>query len=95
MLKHKSRCGASRVVVFERQRHRAEFAKGYCADDVFVNPPRQPDETTSAYATRVSQHILGNVPGLHRGFDICIEAAGAEECMQLGVKLCRPGGTCK
>ena len=82
------------MAVFEKQPHRAKFAKKYCADYVFQNPPRDPDETNSEYVTRISQQILGNVPGLHRGFDVCIEATGAEECMQLGIKLCRPGGTC-
>ncbi|PGH08301.1 chlorophyll synthesis pathway protein BchC [Polytolypa hystricis UAMH7299] len=86
--------GASQVVVFEKQTHRVEFAKSYCADHAFQNPPRNnPDETTQAYATRVSKHILESVPGVGRGFDICIEATGAEECMQMGIKLCRPGGT--
>jgi D-xylulose reductase len=82
-------------VVFEKQEHRVEFAKNYCADYAFQNLSRAPDETTQAYANRASQNILQNVPGIGRGFDICIEAAGAEECMQMGIKLCRPGGTCK
>ncbi|OQU93639.1 hypothetical protein CLAIMM_00121 [Cladophialophora immunda] len=85
--------GAANVVVFEKQPHRAEFAKEYCADFVFQNPPRDPEESNNAYVSRVSKDILESVPGLHRGFDVCIEAAGAEECMQLGIKLCRPGGT--
>jgi threonine dehydrogenase-like Zn-dependent dehydrogenase len=38
---------------------------------------------------------MENVPGIHRGFDVCIEAAGEEECMQMGIKLCKPNGTCK
>jgi hypothetical protein len=37
---------------------------------------------------------MENVPGIHRGFDVCIEAAGEEECMQIGIKLCKPNGTC-
>ncbi|KAL4861580.1 hypothetical protein BDV12DRAFT_203873 [Aspergillus spectabilis] len=85
--------GASKVVVFEKQRHRVEFAQKYCADYAFQNPAREPEEDNQAYATRASRHILDNVPGVGRGFDICIEAAGAEECMQMGIKLCRPGGT--
>lgn len=81
--------------MFEIQPHRAAFAKQYCADDAFVNPPRNPGETTENYSTRVAKHILESVPGLARGFDVVIEAAGAEECMQIGIQVCKPGGTCK
>jgi threonine dehydrogenase-like Zn-dependent dehydrogenase len=82
-------------VVLEKTAHRAAFARTYCANQVFENPPYDPGETTSEYATRVSKHIMENVPGIHRGFDVCIEAAGEEECMQMGIKLCKPNGTCK
>ena len=83
------------VVVLEKQAHRAEFAKRYCADHVFVNPPRESDEQPLAYARRVSKEIIESVPDVDRGFDVCIEAAGKEECMQMGMILCRPGGCCK
>jgi threonine dehydrogenase-like Zn-dependent dehydrogenase len=83
------------VVVLEKQTHRAEFAKQYCADHVFVNPPREVGEQTLAYSRRVGREIIEGVPGLRRGFDVCIEAAGAEECMQMGLILCRPGGCCR
>ena len=56
---------------------------------------REPGKVTSAYATRISKHILDKVPGLYCGFDARIEASGAEEYMQIGIKLCRPGETCK
>jgi D-xylulose reductase len=80
-------------VVLEKEAHRAEFAKEYCADQVFVNPPRQsPGESTGSHSDRVSKHILDNMEGLYRGFDVCIEASGKEECMQMGIKVCRPGG---
>ena len=90
-----SRYGAANIVFLEKQPHRAEFAKTYCADHVFVNPPKTAGEETLAYSRRVSKHILESVPGLDRGFDVCIEASGAEECMQMGLILCRPGGCCK
>jgi D-xylulose reductase len=86
--------GAAKVVVLEKEPHRTEFAKTYCADQVFVNPPREKGEITSAYATRVSKHISANVCGLQRGgFDVCIEACGAEETMQMGIMLAKHGGT--
>ena len=87
------RFGAAKVVVLEKAAHRAEFAKSYCADQVFQSPDMEKGETTSAYSTRVSKHILDNVSGLHRGFDVCIEACGAEVTMQMGLKLCKPNGT--
>lgn len=60
-----------------------------------MNPPHLPSETTENYSIRVAKHILDSVPGLDRGFDVVIEAAGAEECMQIGIQVCKPGGTCK
>ena len=75
--------------------HRAEFARSYCADYAFVNPPKVAGEGSLTYSRRVATQILSEVPGLSRGFDLCIEASGAEECMQMGLILCRPGGCCK
>ncbi|KEF62068.1 uncharacterized protein A1O9_00040 [Exophiala aquamarina CBS 119918] len=87
---------AKKVAILEIQPHRAEFAKSYCADYVFVNPSRAGEsETTEEYSQRVSQHILSSVDGLYRGFDVVVEAAGAEECMQIGLQVVRPGGTCE
>ncbi|KAH8807134.1 chaperonin 10-like protein [Xylogone sp. PMI_703] len=85
--------GAAKVVVLEKQRHRVEFSKRYCSDYAFENPPYNQGEDTEAYSERVSQQILKGVPGLARGFDVYFDATGAEECMQIGIKLCRPGGT--
>jgi threonine dehydrogenase-like Zn-dependent dehydrogenase len=81
--------------VLEIQAHRAEFAKTYCADQVFINPPHNENETTEEYSQRVAKDILTSVDGLYRGFDVVVEAAGALECMQIGLQVCRPGGTCK
>lgn len=90
------RYGATKVVVLDKETHRAEFARGYCADLAFVSPPRESaNEPSEVYSDRVSKHILENVSGLHRGFDVCIEASGVEVCMQIGIKCCRPGGTCE
>jgi D-xylulose reductase len=83
------------VTILEKMPHRAEFARSYCADYAFVNPPKEADEGALAYSRRVAKKILSEVPKLDRGFDICIEASGAEECMQMGLILCRPGGCCK
>lgn len=33
--------------------------------------------------------------GVRPGLDLVIDATGAEACMQLGVAMLRPGGTCK
>lgn len=90
-----SRYGAKSVTFLEKQAHRAEFARGFGGDQAFVNPARLAGETTEAYSARVAKHILDHSPGLYRGFDVCIEATGAEECMQMGIAVCRPGGTCK
>jgi D-xylulose reductase len=89
--------GAANIVILEKQPHRAQFARTYCADYTFVNLQRtaEDDAETFHYSNRVSTHILKNVPGLNRGFDVCLEATGAEECMQMAILLCRPGGTCR
>ncbi|KIX03569.1 chlorophyll synthesis pathway protein BchC [Rhinocladiella mackenziei CBS 650.93] len=85
--------GAKSVTFLEKQPHRAEFAKRFTGGNVFVNPERLSGETTEQYSRRVAKDILDHTPGLYRGFDVCIEATGAEECMQMGITVCRPGGT--
>jgi threonine dehydrogenase-like Zn-dependent dehydrogenase len=90
-----ARFGAKKVVVVERQKHRALFVSQFGADQVIVNPPRQEAETTDSYAERFSKSILEEVSDLNRGFDIVIEAAGSEECMNIGLRVARNNATCK
>jgi threonine dehydrogenase-like Zn-dependent dehydrogenase len=82
-------------VVLEKDPYRAEFARSYCANQVYENLPYEKDETVTAYSLRMSKHIMENTLGLYRGFDVCIEASGAFECMQMGINLCKPNGTCE
>jgi threonine dehydrogenase-like Zn-dependent dehydrogenase len=87
------RFGAAKIVVLEKDPYRAEFARSYCANQVYENLPYEKDETVTAYSLRMSKHIIENTLGLYRGFDVCIEASGEFECMQMGINLCKPNGT--
>lgn len=82
-------------MVIEKEPHRAQFATKFTADQVFVNSPRSPSESLEDYSSKLAKHILDNVKDLNRGFDIVIEAAGAAECMNTGIRVVRPNGICK
>ncbi|KAI5306276.1 hypothetical protein KEM56_001602 [Ascosphaera pollenicola] len=81
--------GAAKVVVVEKQAHRVEFAKRFYADVVIQNPPRPVDQNSEEYAQDFAFDVLAAVPeaSRNRGFDVCIDASGAEECMQMGIEL--------
>lgn len=85
------------MVVVEKQAHRVDFAKRYCADVAIQTPPKEEGQDSEEYAQNFAFDVLAQVPeaSRNRGFDVCIDASGAAECMQMGIELCRPGGTCK
>jgi hypothetical protein len=60
------RYGASKVVILQKQPHRVEFAKGYCADHAFENPAYTQGESAEAHSERVSNYVLSNISSLAR-----------------------------
>ncbi|OQU97038.1 Alcohol dehydrogenase GroES-like domain-containing protein [Cladophialophora immunda] len=85
--------GAIKVVIVEKEEHRAQFLRDHVTKHVFVDPPRDQSEEVDVYAERLARLILEKHPDLDRGFDIVIDASGSEECMNMGIRVARPGAT--
>lgn len=76
-----------RIIVFDIEESRVNFACQYGADVGIVTPRSLTD-----YETYTSEVILEH--GLEYGVDVAIEASGAEICAQMAVTILKPGGTC-
>lgn len=87
--------GVKKVVMFDIEPSRTRFAESYGADAGIVmpkneDPSKDPLEFAQEYAGQViKEHGLGG------GFDVTVEASGAEVCVQMGVCMLKAGGTCK
>lgn len=81
--------GCRKVIGVDVSQGRLDFAAKYSCDGVFKPSPRLPEEDDDTYNQRVSKELCDqfDVPG---GFDVILEASGAEPCMQLGVYAARP-----
>ncbi|KAI0470085.1 xylitol dehydrogenase [Xylariaceae sp. FL0804] len=85
--------GVRKVVVFDIEQSRVDFAVKYGAD-VGIVPPKKGEEVESLafaqdYAAEVvREHKLGN------GFDVTVDASGAEVCSQMAICMLKNGGTC-
>lgn len=81
--------------MFDIEPSRTRFAESYGADAGIVmpkneDPSKDPLEFAQEYAGQViKEHGLGG------GFDVTVEASGAEVCVQMGVCMLKAGGTCK
>ena len=81
--------GARKVVGIDISASRAEFAKGFSADEVFVSE-RGPGGIEASKAT--AQMILDQC-GLGDGADVVLECSGAESCIQTGIFCTKSAGT--
>lgn len=81
--------GCRKVIGVDISQGRLDFAAKYSCDGVFKPSAKLPEEDSDAYNQRVSKELCDkfNVPN---GFDVILEASGAEPCMQLGVYAARP-----
>lgn len=81
--------------MFDIEPSRTRFAESYGADAGIVMPKNEDPakdalEFAQEYASKVvKEHGLGG------GFDVTVEASGAEVCVQMGVCMLKAGGTCK
>lgn len=81
--------------MFDIEPSRTRFAESYGADAGIVMPKNEdsakdPLDFAQEYANKVvKEHGLGG------GFDVTVEASGAEVCVQMGVCMLKAGGTCK
>lgn len=85
--------GASKVIGVDISESRAQFAKDFAADDVYVSrklsdAPEDPVEAARAVGEKiVRDYSLGD------GADVVLECTGAEPCIQAGVFAAKKGGT--
>lgn len=88
--------GASRVVGVDLSESRADFARSFGADDVYV-PPREEAAADSdvdpVSASRAMAEKIVTTFGLGDGADVVLECTGAEPCIQAGVFAAKKGGT--
>ncbi|KAI8251649.1 hypothetical protein K4K58_008438 [Colletotrichum sp. SAR11_239] len=86
--------GVKKVIMFDIESSRTQFAETYGAT-VGIVPPKNEDLSVDSlcfyqqYAKELnSKHELGN------GFDVTVEASGAESCIQMAIAMLKSGGTC-
>lgn len=85
--------GAKRVIGVDISQSRAEFAKKFAADDVYVPISARKEGQDQVDAARaMAEHIIEKF-GLGDGADVVLECTGAEPCIQAGVYAAKKGGT--
>ncbi|KAJ5303673.1 GroES-like protein [Penicillium atrosanguineum] len=83
---------AKKVIGVDISQSRADFARTFGADDVFI-PPSKPDgKEETAWSEEVA-HIMKEMFDLGEGPDVVLEATGAQACIQTGIHLTKKGGT--
>lgn len=84
--------GAKKVIGVDISKSRAEFAKTFGADDVFVPPPPPDDVSPEEWSEKLAK-IIKEQFDLGEGPDVVLEATGAQPCIQTGIHLTKKGGT--
>lgn len=87
--------GARRVVVCDLLDEKIAFATRFCATSVFKPSAPLPDESPGDLAERTARELKEQVGGDVRendGFDLVIDATGAQSCIMLGVWAAKPQG---
>lgn len=80
--------------MFDIDPARARFAKSYGADAGIVMPEHGPATEPLASAQEYAAEVIRQQE-LGTGFDVAVEASGAEICAQMAVCILKAGGTCK
>ncbi|KAE8379823.1 chaperonin 10-like protein [Aspergillus bertholletiae] len=84
--------GAKKVIGIDISKSRAEFAKTFGADDVFVPPPPPADVSPEEWSEKLAK-IIKEQFDFDEGPDVVLEATGAQPCIQTGIHLTKKGGT--
>ncbi|KAJ6045181.1 uncharacterized protein N7446_003383 [Penicillium canescens] len=83
---------ARKVIGVDISQSRADFARTFGADDVFVPPPKPDGKDSCAWSEELAR-VMKEKFDLGEGPDVVLEATGAEACIQTGVHLTKKGGT--
>ena len=86
--------GAKKIIAFDIEQSRVDFAVKYNADIGVVCPFNTDKVEPLTFATDFMNKIIAE-HGLGSGVDLTIEATGAEACVQMAVVLTKSGGTCE
>ncbi|ODQ55818.1 putative alcohol dehydrogenase [Saitoella complicata NRRL Y-17804] len=85
--------GASVVVSVDIVEKRVEFAKSFGATHGFISPKPNPDESKIEYARRAASALKSSLDlAVDEGFDISIDASGAEVCINTALYSLRKKG---
>ena len=86
--------GVKKIIAFDLEKSRVDFALSYAADVGIVSPMNNDGKNPLDFASELMDEVM-KAHGLGSGVDLTIEASGAEACVQMGVVITKPGGTCK
>jgi D-xylulose reductase len=84
--------GVRKIIAFDVEQSRVDFATSYCADVGIVSPMNTASVEPLAFATDFMTKTIKE-QNLGSGVDLVIEASGAEVCTQMAVVLAKSGGT--
>jgi D-xylulose reductase len=86
-------CAVRRIIVFDIEESRVNFACQYGAHVGIVAPQFDRSIDSLTNAENFTSEVIRE-QGLDYGVDVAIEASGAEICAQMAVTILKPGGTC-
>ncbi|KAH8722323.1 chaperonin 10-like protein [Ilyonectria robusta] len=85
--------GASTVIGVDISESRAQFARGFGADGVYVSKTKAEEGVDPVDAARALGERIVAEFGLGEGADVVLECTGAEQCIQAGIFAAKKGGT--
>lgn len=83
---------AKKVIGVDISQSRADFARTFGADDIFVPRPKPEGTDDSIWSEEVAR-TMKEMFDLGEGPDVVLEATGAQACIQTGIHLTKKGGT--
>lgn len=86
--------GVRKIIVFDVEQTRLDFAVQYGAHVGILSPKNDGSVEALAFAQDFTAKVIKE-HGLGAGADIAVEASGAESCAQMAITILKSGGTCK
>ncbi|EQB49585.1 alcohol dehydrogenase GroES-like domain-containing protein [Colletotrichum gloeosporioides Cg-14] len=86
--------GVKKIVMFDIEESRTKFAESYGADVGIVTPRNSdPSQDVLSFSQHYAREVITKYD-LGYGFDVAIEASGAEICATMAICMLKAGGTC-